>query len=144
MALETMDLDELVDNFELLDDWSERYRYIIELGRRLPPMDDALKTAESKVDGCMSQVWLVGRREADTGALQFVADSDAHIVRGLIAILLVLFSGKSAEEILAIDPAVMFTRLGLDTHLSPGRSNGLMSMVRRVKTLAAHEGASAG
>lgn len=135
-----MDLDEVVANFDLLDDWNDRYGYLIELGDSLPPMDAALKTAETKVDGCMSQVWMVASR--NDGKLDIVADSDAHIVRGLIAILLAMYSGKAPEAILATDANTTFAKLGLDKHLSPGRSNGLQSMVRRIKTFAAAERAT--
>ncbi len=130
-----MDASELAENFEVLDDWGDRYRYIIELGKELPAMADELKTDGSKVRGCMSQVWLVGRAEGDR--LHFLADSDAHIVRGLIAILLALFSGKTREEIDHTDPEELFQRLGLDKHLSPGRNNGLHAMVQRIKEIAA-------
>jgi cysteine desulfuration protein SufE len=135
-----MDLEDVVANFEMLDDWSDRYGYIIELGDSLPPMDPGLKTAETKVDGCMSQVWMIA--SPNEGKLDIVADSDAHIVRGLIAILLAMYSGKSAETILATDPDATFAKLGLDKHLSPGRSNGLQSMVRRIKAFAAAERAT--
>jgi cysteine desulfuration protein SufE len=132
-----MDLDELLESFALLDDWGDRYRYIIELGRDLPALSDADRTPETKVRGCMSQVWLVGEPDpADPSRLVFRADSDAHIVRGLVAILLVLFSGLRADEILALDPRPIFAKLGLDQHLSQGRSNGLLSMVGRIKEIA--------
>jgi cysteine desulfuration protein SufE len=133
-----MQLDELLESFAILDDWTDRYRYIIELGRDLPPLPESAKTPENKVRGCMSQVWLVGRTDSsDPSRLVFDADSDAHIVRGLVAILLVLFSGKTRDEILALDPRATFAELGLDQHLSQGRSNGLLSMVGRIKELAA-------
>jgi cysteine desulfuration protein SufE len=132
-----MELDEVISNFELLDDWSDRYGYIIELGESLPPMDASDKTAETKVDGCMSQVWMVASRR--DGRLDIAADSDAHIVRGLIAILLAMYSGKTPEQILSIDAREAFVKLGLDKHLSPGRSNGLQSMVRRIQSFAAAE-----
>ncbi len=130
-------LPELLENFEFLDDWMERYRYIIELGKRLPEMPEAQRTAENKVLGCQSQVWLVVAESDDPERIVFEADSDAHIVRGLVAILLVMFSGKTRAEILALDPRPTFAELGLDQHLSQGRSNGLLSMVGRIKALAA-------
>ena len=130
-------LPELLENFEFLDDWMERYRYIIELGKRLPEMPEALRTAENKVLGCQSQVWLVVAESDDPERIVFEADSDAHIVRGLVAILLVMFSGKTRDEIRALDPRPTFAQLGLDQHLSQGRSNGLLSMVGRIKALAA-------
>ena len=130
-------LPELLENFEFLDDWMERYRYIIELGKRLPEMPEAQRTAENKVLGCQSQVWLVVAPSDDPERIVFEADSDAHIVRGLVAILLVMFSGKTRDEIRALDPRPTFAELGLDQHLSQGRSNGLLSMVGRIKALAA-------
>lgn len=130
-------LPELLENFEFLDDWMERYRYIIELGKRLPEMPEAQRTAENKVLGCQSQVWLVVAESDDPERIVFEADSDAHIVRGLVAILLVMFSGKTRDEIRALDPRPTFAQLGLDQHLSQGRSNGLLSMVGRIKALAA-------
>ena len=130
-------LPELLENFEFLDDWMERYRYIIELGKRLPEMPEALRTPENKVLGCQSQVWLVVAESDDPERIVFEADSDAHIVRGLVAILLVMFSGKTRDEIRALDPRPTFAELGLDQHLSQGRSNGLLSMVGCIKALAA-------
>ncbi len=131
-------LDEVFESFDFLDDWEERYRYIIDLGRQLPSFDDSLKTPAHKVEGCVSQVWLIAYPdENDTGRLHFRGDSDAHIVRGLIAILLAAFSGKRADEIVAADGRALFDKLGLGGHLSPSRSNGLFSMVQRIRTLAA-------
>lgn len=130
-------LPELLENFEFLDDWMERYRYIIELGKRLPELPEAQRTAENKVLGCQSQVWLVVAESDDPARMVFEADSDAHIVRGLVAMLLVMFSGKTRAEIAALDPRPIFAELGLDQHLSQGRSNGLLSMVGRIKALAA-------
>ncbi|HRI75374.1 MAG: SufE family protein [Alphaproteobacteria bacterium] len=127
-----MNIDELVDNFGFLEDWEDRYAYLIDLGGNLPPMDDALKTEQSKVKGCMSQVWMILGWDGD-GRLTFLADSDAQIVRGLIAVLRVLFQGRSAAEIADIDVEQTFKRLGLDQHLSPNRRNGFFSMVERVK-----------
>jgi cysteine desulfuration protein SufE len=126
----------LLDDFELLADWEERYRYIIELGRELEPMPEALKTPATKVQGCVSQVWIVAtpRRDAGETALDFVGDSDALIVKGLIAIVFRLFSGRSAREILATDAGRVLDRLGLKEHLTPQRSNGLASMIARIKS----------
>lgn len=133
-----MTIQNLQSDFELLDDWEDRYRYIIELGRTLPEMPQSLKTEATKVRGCASQVWLwseAGDSPADGGpALTFVGDSDAHIVRGLIAILFALYNGKTAKEILAIEPQTVFGALGLDEHLTPQRSNGLASMVERIRS----------
>jgi len=128
-------IDQLVEDFELLDDWEDRYRYLIELGRDLPPFDEALRTPENKVRGCVSQVWLdtTVDRSAETPVLSFAGDSDAHIVRGLIAILFALYSGRNANEIAETDAQAVFDRIGLIEHLTPQRSNGLASMVERIK-----------
>lgn len=125
-------LDDLAAEFELLGDWEERYRYVIDLGRDLEPLDDAERSEANKVRGCASQVWLVTEPRAD-GAVHFRGDSDAHIVRGLIAILLRLFADRRPEEILAFDAAAAFARLGLSGALSAQRSNGLASMVARIR-----------
>ncbi len=128
--------DELVENFGLLDDWDDRYRYLIDLGRKLPPMPDELKVDAHKVRGCMSQVWLVPGR-TDDGRFAFAADSDAHIVKGLIAVLGILYSGKPAAEVTTGDPEAAFRRLGLDQHLSPSRRNGLVAMIDKIRMYAA-------
>ena len=125
-------LTELKDEFDLLGDWEERYRYVIELGKELAPLTDAERSEPNKVRGCASQVWLVTQPQAD-GTLTFRGDSDAHIVRGLIAILLRLFSGRRPEEILAFDAKAAFEQLGLTGALSSQRSNGLASMVARIR-----------
>lgn len=125
-------LSELADEFELLGDWEERYRYVIELGRELAPLSDAERSEVNKVRGCASQVWLVTEPQAD-GALKFRGDSDAHIVRGLIAVLLRLYSGRRPQEILAFDAKAAFEGLGLTGALSSQRSNGLASMVARIR-----------
>jgi cysteine desulfuration protein SufE len=133
--------DEILADFELLDDWEDRYRYVIELGRKLEQMSEAEHSAANKVQGCVSQVWLATRvdRSGVSPRLSFIGDSDAHIVRGLIAILFALYSGKTADEILAIDATEKLSLLHLNEHLTPQRSNGLMAMVRRIKTDAEHE-----
>jgi cysteine desulfuration protein SufE len=131
MAIEDA-LTELTDEFELLGDWEERYRYVIELGKDLSPLTDAERTDPYKVRGCASQVWLVTEPQGD-GTLRFRGDSDAHIVRGLIAILLRLYSGRPAAEILAFDANAAFAKLGLAGALSAQRSNGLASMVARIR-----------
>ena len=130
-AIDT-ELAELSAEFEVLGDWEERYRYVIDLGRELAPLSDAERSDANKVRGCASQVWLVTEPQAG-GTLKFRGDSDAHIVRGLIAILLRLFSGRPAEEILAFDAAAAFETLGLKGALSQQRSNGLASMVARIR-----------
>jgi len=125
-------LAELADEFDLLGDWEERYRYVIDLGKELTPLTNAERSEPNKVRGCASQVWLVTEPQAD-GALRFRGDSDAHIVRGLIAILLRLFSSRTPEEILAFDAKAGLDRLGLAGALSAQRSNGLASMVARIR-----------
>jgi cysteine desulfuration protein SufE len=132
-----MSLEEIRSNFAILDDWEDRYRYVIELGRQLPPLDDALKTDATKVRGCASQVWLISRRTPSAGDmpvhLSFLGDSDALIVRGLVAILLDVVNDKTAAEILATDLPAFFGELGLKENLTPQRSNGLASMIARIK-----------
>jgi cysteine desulfuration protein SufE len=125
-------LSELEDEFEVLGDWEERYRYVIELGRELAPLTDAERSDVNKVRGCASQVWLVQDARPD-GRLSFRGDSDAHIVRGLIAILMRLYSGRTAPQILGFDAASAFGRLGLTGALSQQRANGLGSMVERIR-----------
>ncbi len=132
-------IDEIVENFELLDQWDDRYRYVIELGRALPPLPQAAYTEANKVRGCASQVWLLTHVKPDGGAgpsLSFEGDSDAHIVKGLIAILLALYSGKRAKEILDTDALALFDRIGLRENLTPQRSNGLRAMVERIRAEA--------
>ncbi|HWF01065.1 MAG TPA: SufE family protein [Caulobacteraceae bacterium] len=134
-------LGELVDEFDVLGEWEERYRYVIDLGRTLEPLSDAERSDENKVRGCASQVWLV-REEGPDGALRFRGDSDAHIVRGLIAILLRLYNGRRAQEILGFDAAAGLADLGLAGALSRQRANGLASMVERIRRDAAAEAAA--
>jgi cysteine desulfuration protein SufE len=129
-------LDELADEFDLLGDWEERYRYVIELGGDLSPLSEAERSEANKVRGCASQVWLV-TEPLDDGRVAFRGDSDAHIVRGLIAILLRLFSGRRPADILAFDVRGAFKRLGLSDALSTQRSNGLASMAERIARDAA-------
>ncbi len=128
----TEELDELAGEFDLVGDWEERYRYVIDLGRELEPLTDAERSDVNKVRGCASQVWLVTERR-DDGTLAFRGDSDAHIVRGLIAVLLRLYSGRAPAEILAFDAKASFETLGLSGALSAQRSNGLASMVARIR-----------
>jgi len=132
-------IDEIVENFTLLEEWDDRYRYVIELGRTLPPLAESAHTEANKVQGCASQVWLLTHVKPDGSAgpiLTFEGDSDAHIVRGLVAILFALYSGKSAREILATDTIALFDRIGLRENLTPQRSNGLHSMVERIRAEA--------
>jgi len=130
-------IDEIIDNFELLDEWDDRYRYLIELGRTLPELPDAARIESNKVRGCASQVWMttdVRPNGAQGPVLEFQGDSDAHIVRGLIAILFALYSGKPAGEITETDSEALFAKLGLREHLTPQRSNGFRAMVDRIKS----------
>jgi cysteine desulfuration protein SufE len=132
-------IDDIVENFGMLDEWDDRYRYVIELGRALPPLPVSEQTEANKVRGCASQVWLVTHVEKDGPAgpiLTFEGDSDAHIVRGLVAILVALYSGKRAQEILATDALALFDRIGLRDGLTPQRSNGVRSMVERIRSEA--------
>jgi len=133
------DIEEIIDNFSVLDDWDDRYRYLIELGRELPPLAEAAHNDAHKVQGCASQVWLdtdVHANGSDGPVLTFVGDSDAHIVRGLIAILFAIFSGKTAKSILATDALALFEKIGLREHLTPQRSNGFRAMVDRIRAEA--------
>jgi cysteine desulfuration protein SufE len=133
-----MTIETIRSDFALLDDWEDRYRYLIELGRELPPFPEALRTDANKVRGCVSQVWLAssarGNGAGTLPVLEFRGDSDAHIVRGLIAVLFALVQGRTAEEILQADAKSVFAELGLKEHLTPQRSNGFFSMVERVRS----------
>jgi len=131
-ALSTNTIESLQADFELLDDWEERYRYVIELGRLLPDLDEKWRTPKYKVSGCASQVWI--HAEHDGKVLKFSGDSDALIVKGLVAIAFMIFSGRTPGQILAQDADAVFTKLGLKEHLTPQRSNGLVSMVARIKS----------
>ena len=132
-----MDIDELVDNFALLDDWEDKYRYIIDLGSKLPPLDEKYKTDDWKVRGCQSQVWLVPEVREINGEkiLDFKGDSDAAIVKGIVAIILSIYSNKSAQMIKSVAVGDIFAKLGLEEHLSPSR-NGLASMNEKIKYYA--------
>jgi len=130
-------IDEIRENFALLDDWDDRYRYVIELGRTLDPMPESEHSAANKVQGCVSQVWLARHVERNAGGerlLKYRGDSDAHIVRGLIAILLTLYSGHTPRQILSTDAIAVFDEFGFREHLTPQRSNGLRAMVERIRT----------
>jgi cysteine desulfuration protein SufE len=129
------EIDDLVDEFDLLDDWEQRYRYLIDMGKALPDLPESERSDANKVKGCVSQVWLVTEPADDT--LTFRADSDAHIVRGLAALLVRLYSGRTGEEILSVDARDVLARIGLSEHLSPQRSNGLASMISRIRGEAA-------
>jgi len=136
--LATPDFERIVDDFELLDEWEDRYRYVIDLGKGMSPLDEALRSPATKVEGCASQVWIAPRLDG-TGAaarFEFDGDSDAMIVRGLIAVLHALYAGLSPREVIDIDAPVELGRLGLDQHLSSQRSNGLRAMVARIRGVA--------
>ncbi|MFV1496126.1 SufE family protein [Phaeobacter sp. JH20_02] len=127
--------EEIVEDFEFLDDWEDRYRHVIEQGKAMDPLEDALKVPATKVDGCASQVWL--HPTIENGVFRFDGESDAMIVRGLIAVLRALYNGLSLEEVLAVDARAELARLGLNDHLSAQRSNGLTAMVQRIRETAA-------
>ena len=131
----SLSIDEIIENFSFIDDWEERYRYVIELGRELDPMPEDAMTEANKVQGCVSQVWLTSKTTGDAAdpVLSFEGDSDAHIVKGLVAIALATYSGKTAREILDIDAEAVFNQIGLREHLTPQRSNGLSAMISRIK-----------
>lgn len=133
--------DDLVDDFELFDDWEERYRYVIELGKQMPEFPEALKTDSTLVDGCVSRVWLDEHVDGQgpDAVIEFAGDSDAFIVKGLIAVLKSLYSGRTARSILDIDASEQLARLDLSAHLSPQRSNGLNAMVSRIRDFAAQQ-----
>ncbi len=131
-ATMTQELQDLAAEFDLMGDWEERYRYVIDLGRELEPLSDVERSESNKVRGCASQVWLVTEAGPD-GTLVFRGDSDAHIVRGLIAIVVRLYSGRAPDEIMAFDPRAAFDKLGLAGALSTQRSNGLFSMIERIR-----------
>ena len=133
------EIDEIIDNFSILDDWDDRYRYLIELGRTLPPLSPEAHNEANKVRGCASQVWLESRHLTlpdGRDVLEFGGDSDAHIVRGLVALALAIFSGQSPKDIIARDAGAIFRQLGLSEHLTPQRSNGVKAMVERIKAEA--------
>lgn len=135
--MKTATIEELIDEFDFLDDWEDRYKLIIELGDELDDMPAELKTEENRVQGCVSNVWLVmDVQPADPPVISFSADSDSQIVRGLVAILLMLSSGRTANDILSLDIESVFDRLELKKHLSRSRSNGFYSMVKRIRKLA--------
>ena len=137
--------EDIADTFDFLDDWEDRYRHVIDIGKAMPPLEDAFRVAATKVDGCASQVWILPQITGDgPGAIfSFRGESDAMIVRGLIAILHALYSGLSIAEVLKVDAAAELARLGLNDHLSAQRSNGLRSMVERIRLLAAQALAAA-
>ena len=128
-------LEKIIEDFSFLDDWEDRYRYVIELGKALPELPEEQRTLANKVQGCASQVWLVSHTDGDTAdpVMTFEGESDAHIVRGLVAIVLATYSGKHASEIADLDALDTFGKIGLVEHLSSQRANGLRSMVKRIR-----------
>jgi cysteine desulfuration protein SufE len=134
-----MDIDEIIENFEFLDDWDDRYKYLIELGGMLDPVADNQLVAQNKVQGCVSQVWLISDHDGGTDPIMKLRGaSDAHIVSGLVAIALAIFNGKPASEVVATDEKAVFDRINLSEHITPQRSNGLKSLVNRIKSDAAN------
>jgi cysteine desulfuration protein SufE len=131
----TQAFEDIADTFDFLDDWEDRYRHVIELGKAMPPLEDAFKVPATKVEGCASQVWLVP--EISDGVFRFRGESDAMIVRGLVAILGALYNDVPVAEVLSIDAHAELGRLGLNDHLSAQRSNGVRSMVERIRSIAA-------
>lgn len=132
-----MTIEQILDDFDVLDSWDDRYRYVIELGRKLAPLPETARSDKNKVQGCASQVWLISEtapaKNGGGPVLEFAGDSDAHIVKGLIAILFALYSGQPAKKIIGTDALEVFQRLGLGEHLTPQRSNGFRSMVNRIR-----------
>lgn len=135
-----MNIDDLAETFDLLGDWEERYSYLIELGRKLPPLTDTERSEEAKVRGCMSQVWLVGGQQAD-GSMRFNGDSDSTLVKGLIALLMVMVNDQPPQKILSLDIVQTFKTLGLESHITVNRRNGFYSMVERIRVLSAQAAA---
>jgi len=135
MPEEKISFDEIKETFEFLDDWEDRYKYIIDLGKQLAPLAQEEMNDANKVRGCQSQVWLVPTVDAD-GIIHLRGDSDAFIVKGLVAVLLAIYSGKTAPDVLAVDAKAILEKLDLAAHLSPMRANGLFSMVERIRTIA--------
>ncbi len=134
----SLDIQTIIDDFAFLDDWEDRYRYLIDLGRELEPLADIERSDRTRVQGCVSQVWLVSEpADGPDPVLVFRGDSDAHIVRGLVAVMLALYSGRHAGEILDIDAEQTLRTLGLDEHLTPQRANGLRAMIDRIRKEAA-------
>ncbi|MBO6790975.1 MAG: SufE family protein [Dinoroseobacter sp.] len=133
------EFDELAETFEFLEDWEDRYRHVIDMGKAMPPLEEALKVPATKVDGCASQVWLVPKVEGNgpDAVFHFWGESDAMIVRGLIAVLIALYDGRTVAEVGKVDPLAELGRLDLNDHLSAQRSNGLRAMVERIREIAA-------
>lgn len=138
--MQDMTIETIIENFALLEDWEDRYRYLIELGREMPPFPEEARVDVNKVNGCVSQVWVIGHRDAGPDGmpvLYFQGDSDSHLVRGLVAVMVALYSGKNAREILDTDTPAVLESMGLRGHLTPQRSNGLNALVTRMRQMAA-------
>lgn len=131
--------EDVQDGFELLDDWEERYGYIMDLGKKLPPFPEAERREQNYVHGCQSQVWLIHTKDPENGRLYLLIDSDAMIVRGLAAIIMIALNGRPPKELLAVDIESLFEELDLMRHISPTRGNGLRAMVDQIQTIARHE-----
>lgn len=129
-------IQDMIEDFAFLEEWEDRYMHVIDLGKQLPSLDAAFKTEATKVKGCVSQVWLVTEYDTESATLAFQGDSDAHIVKGLVAIVLEIFSGRKPKDILGLDAEPILEKLGLAEHLSPQRSNGLRAMISRIKAVA--------
>ncbi len=140
----TAAFEDIAETFEFLEDWEDRYRHVIELGKAFPPLDDAVKVPATKVEGCASQVWILPRIDGDgpDARFDFEGESDAMIVRGLIAVLHALYAGQTVSEVLRTDAIAELGRLGLDEHLSAQRSNGLRAMIERIRLLATETAAT--
>jgi len=130
-----MDLQELKENFNLLEDWEDKYAYLIDLGKSLEPLDESLKIEENKVIGCTSSVWLIENSDSNEESFSFSADSESAIVKGLIAVLKIIYNGKPKKEVREMDIKSIFSNLGLDSHLSTNRRNGFFSMVEKIKNI---------
>ncbi len=140
-----MDVDNIVENFQFLDDWEDRYKYLIELGNGLEEFPEDQRNSDNKVNGCVSQVWIATHLNGDADpVITFRGDSDAHIVRGLIAVTLAIFSDKRASNITTIDEVEYFNKIGLREHITHQRSNGLKSMVKRIKQIASEQNYNSG
>ncbi len=138
MSTQQENADALVEAFEMFDSWEDRYRFLIDLGRKLPPLPDEARTEANRVHGCQSQVWLVAQAK-DDDTITFIADSDSTLVKGLIAVLRKVYEGQSARDVLGFDIEAFLERLGLNQHLSMSRRNGLFGMVKKIKTIAAQQ-----
>lgn len=132
----TSNIQEMIDDFAFLSDWEDRYMHVIDMGKSLPQLAIEEKIDPNRVKGCVSQVWLVTEHDATTGTLHFRGDSDAHIVKGLVAVILVLYNGRTPKDILDVEPGPILSQLGLAEHLSPQRSNGLKAMIERIRAIA--------